>query len=103
VQILANTAQVQAVRHELLGIAGIVFYSPGQVLLRKGLTVSADQPCMVLIEETANAAKMAVSTPRGPLQVHISFSFPGGIKTATFDLRGGPAQGASQIQIVKLE
>jgi chondroitin AC lyase len=103
VQILANTAEVQAARHELLGVTGIVFYSPGQVSLRKGLTVSADQPCMVLLEESANAAKMAVSTPRGPLQVHIYLSLPGGIKTTTFDLRGGPAQGESQIQTVKLQ
>jgi chondroitin AC lyase len=103
VQILANTAEVQAARHELLGIAGIVFYSPGQVSLRNGLTVSADQPCMVLLEESATAAKMAVSSPRGPLQVHVSLSLPGGIKTTTFDLRGGPAQGESQIQTVKLQ
>lgn len=103
VHILANTAQVQAVRHERHGITGIVFYSPGHVVLRKDLTLSADQPCMVLIEETENAAKIAVSTPLGPLNVHISLSLPGGVKTTTFVLRGGPAQGESQIQTVKLQ
>jgi chondroitin AC lyase len=101
VQVLANTVDVQAVRHERLGLSEIVLYSPGKVSLRRGLTISADQPCIVLLEETGDAAKLVVSTPLGPLVVHVSFSSPAGVKTIAFNLRGGPEMGASQVENIK--
>jgi Polysaccharide lyase family 8, super-sandwich domain/Polysaccharide lyase family 8, C-terminal beta-sandwich domain len=103
IQILANTTEVQAVRHEHLGIWEIVFYSPGQLQLREGFTISTDQPCFVLLSESGSSLKLAVSTARGPIPVHISLSLPGGVKMITFDLRGGPALGASQVQTIMLQ
>jgi chondroitin AC lyase len=102
VRILANTIEVQAVRHEQLGVSEIVFFSPGRLSLRPGLTISADQPCIILVEEAGDAVKLVVSTPRGPLQLHVALAFASGVKTAAFDLRGGPAMGASQVQTIKL-
>jgi chondroitin AC lyase len=103
ITVLANTPAVQAVRHEGLGISEIVFYTPGRQSLRQGLTVAVDQPCMVLLHESGGSAKLAVSSPRGPLRVNVAFTLPGGTKTITVDLRGRPALGASHIQEVGLK
>ena len=100
VTILANTPLVQAVRHERLGTAELIFYAPGRQLVRKGLTIAVDRPCAVLVHETGGSAKLALASPRGPLDVHVSLELPSGTKTVTFDLRGGPALGASHVETI---
>lgn len=103
IRILANTADVQAVRHERSGISEAVFYSPGRLQLREGLTMRVDQPCLALLIERGDSLQLALSAPNGPLQVHVSLSLPTGTKVAAFDLPGGPAMGTSQVQTLTFE
>jgi chondroitin AC lyase len=103
-RILANTTSIQAVRQMQLGISESIFYSPGQLTIRDGLTVSVDQPCMMLLEESpGHPAKLTVSTPRGPLEIHVKFVTGRDQKDVTIEVRGGAASGASHIQSVDLQ
>jgi hypothetical protein len=65
---------MQAVTNERLGISEIVFYVPGRLALANGLEVSVDRPCMVMLNEMEHPAKLTVSSPEGPLQVHVTVS-----------------------------
>ena len=49
VTIISNTPELQAVRNQLLGITQAVFYSPGEVALGNGITLSAENPCIVMV------------------------------------------------------
>ena len=98
VHVLANTPNVQAVRHEQLGISEIIFYSSGHLSLGEGLILGVDQPCMILLEESGAAMKLAASAPRGPLQLHVSLGRAGKTKTVAFDLGDGPSLGAGYVE-----
>jgi chondroitin AC lyase len=100
VQILANTSNVQAVKHERLGISEIIFYSPGQLSLGKDLSISVDQPCMVMLREGGATIEITASAPRGPMELHLSLAHAAKIKTVTFALSGGPMLGASQVRSI---
>jgi chondroitin AC lyase len=102
VRVLANTATVQAVAHEQLGISEMIFYSAGRVSLRRGLDVSVDQPCMLILQESNGAAKLTISSPQGPMRLHVSFIKPTGPQTETFTLPGDELSGASQTKSVVL-
>lgn len=47
VGIIANTPQVQAVRHEKLGLAQVVFHEPGEIEVGRWM-LRVDEPCLVL-------------------------------------------------------
>ena len=49
VRILANTSAQQAVVNDQLGVAEIVFHSPGSTALGEGFAVKTDRPCLVLV------------------------------------------------------
>jgi chondroitin AC lyase len=96
VRILANTVNTQAVINDKLGIAEIVFYAPGRLLVKTGLEVNVDQPCMVMLEEKGDTERLTVSTPDGPLQVHVTVAAPSRRKIVLFDLPGLEMSGTSQ-------
>ncbi len=66
VTILSNTLSIQAVRHNALEIAELLFYKPGTVTVRDGLTVTVDQPAMVIVDESAALVRISVSNPETP-------------------------------------
>ena len=47
VEVLQNTPELQAVRHNESGVLGAAFYQPGR--LNANPFVAVDQPCLVLI------------------------------------------------------
>jgi len=51
VAILSNTAQVQAVKHTELQITGIAFHQAGAFNIDEDITISTDQPLIVLIDQ----------------------------------------------------
>lgn len=55
VTIVANTKQVQAVRHHLLKQTQIHFYTAGQLAYDAGKTVEVDGPCSLIIDEAGEA------------------------------------------------
>jgi chondroitin AC lyase len=64
IQILANTPETQAVKHRGLNQSQVVFYGAGQINLGNGLTLTADSPCLVMVQASRKAIqKITVSDP----------------------------------------
>ncbi len=68
ITILSNTPEKQAVEHKTLGVTQLVFYKAGSIQWG-GLTLSVDQPCMVMVNMTGGTIKkLTVSDPTGRLK-----------------------------------
>ena len=63
VRVLRNTTSAQAVRHDGLGVSGIVFYQAGRVQVTPDVAVAVDKPCIVLIREVDGKLRVALSNP----------------------------------------
>jgi chondroitin AC lyase len=62
IEILSNTADLQAVRYPALHMVMATFYSAGQ--LANGATqIAVDSPCMVLVKDVAGKPNVQVSDP----------------------------------------
>ena len=98
VRVVANTPEQQAVIHDQLGVAEIVFYRPGNVALAAGLTVKVDHPCLVLLTKQGSSTRIAVSSPGGEFfTVHLSIGTPQKEQSVTFALPSGDMAGKSQV------
>ena len=62
VQVIQNDSNIQAVRHNELGITQIAFYQKGRVTT-KLYTVDVDQPCLLMIRETKSSLTISASNP----------------------------------------
>ena len=63
VEIISNTARLQAVREKTLGITGMVFHEAGEC---EGICVSA--PCILAYKEADGKAYLRVSDPTHKLE-----------------------------------
>lgn len=87
IRILSNTSSVQAVRHQSLGIAELLFYQPGTVTVRDGLTVTVDQPAMVTVDESAAPVRISVANPETPgITVNVTLDRNGETSTTSYKL-----------------
>lgn len=66
VQILSNTTELQAVRNEGLNQTQLIFYTPGSFEYRTGATITVNQPCLAIIDESSGTPKVTVSNPETP-------------------------------------
>jgi len=104
IRVIANTTDLQAVRHEILGVTEIVFYAPSTIEIRDGLNISVDKPCMVIINENGNAPSISVSNPLSE-----AANITVGVNTATnsasvsFDLPGGGMAGSSMTKNIEIK
>jgi chondroitin AC lyase len=97
VRVISNTASLQAVIHEQLGVAEILFHTPGSVALTPGRVVKVDHPCLALLVKHGNSTRIAVSSPGGEFPiVHLTITTRKKEKTMTFELPGGDSAGKSQ-------
>jgi chondroitin AC lyase len=62
-EILANSADVQAVRHGPTAVTGIVFRAPGSVRVTPALTVAAARACVVLAREGDGSLTLTAADP----------------------------------------
>jgi len=58
VRVLANTETLQAVRHDGLGLTGLVFHTAGSLA-----GVSVDRPCVILMQDTATGMTLSLADP----------------------------------------
>ncbi|MGN7764260.1 polysaccharide lyase family 8 super-sandwich domain-containing protein [Paenibacillus sp. 22594] len=87
ISILSNTPSVQAVRHNSLGIAELLFYQPGTVKVKDGLTVTVDQPSMVIIDESVTPVRISAANPETPgITVNVTLNRDGEKTTTTYRL-----------------
>ncbi len=96
VSILQNKPEIQAVRHNLLKINEIIFYTAGQLTISKEQSISVDAPCAVLwneqkaeltlanpLCETNNPAAIKVKISDRDSQKEIIFQMPTGLKAGS--------------------
>ena len=63
VEILSNTASVQAVRHAALGITQAVFYEAGQLAHNNRRPVSVDTPCVLMARTGDGKLHLSIADP----------------------------------------
>jgi len=64
ISIVSNTPQIQAVHHRLLQLTEAIFFEPGMIQLGGGLAITAEQPCMLMVEMAGNQVKkISVADP----------------------------------------
>ena len=101
VRIIANTTSVQAVRHDRLGVAQLLFYAAGTASIRDGLSVTVDQPCLLIVDESGCGSGdgipvLTVANPQTPnLAVTITLTTGTTSSTRTVTLPGGANLGRS--------
>jgi chondroitin AC lyase len=103
VEIIANEPNLQAVRHTGLGVSGIVFYTPGTLALGNGLTIEADQPCLLLVREEGRMLEISASNPENKgmrLTVRIESGTGKTSETVLFDLPDGEYAGMSVTRMI---
>ena len=77
VKTIISTTEIQAVYDKKAEIYGVAFYKPGNASLEPGLSVRAEQACLLLIEVTNNKSglNITVSDPTAKLKdVNITIS-----------------------------
>jgi chondroitin AC lyase len=95
VRIISNNSQQQAVRNDTLAIAGIVFYAPGTVTVRPGLSVESDSKCIVLVNEAGSELKVTAAHPENA-ETTVNITLSGDLdKTLVFNLPTGRFAGSS--------
>jgi chondroitin AC lyase len=97
VEVLRNTTSLQAVQHKKLRILAAAFYKPGKLSTTEGLTVSVDQPCLLLLREDKKGLRASLSNPRNQkLTVNLTVAHKGAAAVERkFDLPGGEKAGSS--------
>jgi chondroitin AC lyase len=64
IEILSNTAEIQAVMHQELGLCQIVFYKAGEIEISGGMKVKSESQGMVMFKlQAGRIDKMTVSDP----------------------------------------
>ena len=80
VEILSNTAAIQAVRDKVAGVTGLVAYQPAEVA---GLSLS--QPALAMVEEKPGTITLALSDPtmrlKAPVRLKTALTAKAAIKT----------------------
>lgn len=96
--ILANTPELQAAETD--DLAGAAFYQPGRVKTARFGTLSAAQPCLVLMRrQDSGEAALSVTDPTGKLE---EVEIAAGLKRMTVKLPRGDAAGATVTRTIKL-
>jgi chondroitin AC lyase len=97
VRVISNTPALQAVINEKLGVAEIVFHSPGSVKLTEEWAVKTDHPCLAMLVKHGNATSVSVSSPGGEFfTVHLTLTTRQKEKMLTFELPDGDRAGKTQ-------
>lgn len=95
IRVIANTTAQQAVRNDRLKVAGIVFHAPGTSNVRAGLSVTVDQKCIVLVDESGPALLVTVAQPENRA-IAINVTLKGDLnKSLAFHMPSGPMAGSS--------
>ena len=75
-QIIENTENVQAVKSKDKNLTGIVFYKSGSCQISPICTISADKPCIVLLDSLSGKETLCISDPT-QLQSEIKLTLTG--------------------------
>lgn len=93
-RIVANTPSLQAVRNDRAKVSEAVFWEAGHVQFAPDLSISAGEPCLVLLDESRGKGTISVASPRAGT-VHLNITRAGQRQSLTVDLPGDSSLGAS--------
>jgi chondroitin AC lyase len=96
VDILSNTAQMQACRHRGAGVTGMVFYEAGTVELAGLPRITVDRPCALLWRDLEDRVSLAAADPShgiGTLTITVGEGM-----VLTYDLPEGLLAGRSVVE-----
>ena len=69
IKVLSNTSDLQAVQHKSLSQTEIVFYKAGKIKVNEDITISTENPCLVMIKINGQSIeKITTSDPTGKLK-----------------------------------
>jgi len=76
IKILANTPEIQAVRHSSLNICQIIFYTSGEIQVSENLKIGMDSPGVVMVKMNGPEVKqISVADPSRKLaKIHVSIT-----------------------------
>lgn len=104
IEILSNTAKIQAVRNTKLNVWMVTFFEAG-TFKHKDLSVTVDKPCVLMVTDiTAKTANLHIADPgqtQSPIQVELKIGKKKQTLTADFSQTGIYA-GATKQYTVKL-
>ncbi len=74
VEILANSVEIQAVRHSGLNICQMIFYTSGEIQVNKNLKIGIDSPGVVMVKTEGSVVKqISVADPSRKLsKIHLT-------------------------------
>jgi chondroitin AC lyase len=101
IKILANTPEIQAVRHSGLNICQIIFYTSGEILVSEDLKISMDSPGVVMVKMNGSAVKqISVADPSRKLgKIHLTLTGKFEKSGSNFNSVWNKETGISQIAI----
>ncbi len=104
IEVLANTAKLQAVRNKTLGMISAVFYTPGKLEVPGGGAIQASAGCILLVREMPkNGLRVAFSKPdpsgKGTTPVGVKI----GKQALSFVPPRGVDQGKSLVKTIPAE
>ncbi|HET6385207.1 MAG TPA: polysaccharide lyase family 8 super-sandwich domain-containing protein [Armatimonadota bacterium] len=112
VEILSNTTALQAVRQTKLKMVEAVFSQAGKLSGGAGWNIGVDQPCLLLLRETADGVEISAANPDNqPLGVNVTVdrdltgdgaTAPPGGTQIHFELPAGPEAGQSVTRTLRV-
>jgi chondroitin AC lyase len=106
VRVLANERSLQAVRHDGMGLSQAVFFEPGHLVARSGLSLTVRSPAAVMLAERTQGMTLSAANPAGTaltLRADIHHDLPDGagdFARVTLRLPGGDHAGATVSRIL---
>lgn len=96
--VVANNANVQAVRHDGLKQTQVNFYKAGSLEYKNGYTVTVDQPCNMIIDESGMTRKITVAVNDKAEQtiINVNIAHDSAKSTTKFISQPIPYAGQSQ-------
>lgn len=97
IEIVSNTKDIQAVRHDGLKQTQINFYKAGSLEYKPGYTITVDQGCSIIIDESGSTRKITVAVNDNEAHkiVNINLSYGDEKTTTTFVSKALPYAGQS--------
>jgi chondroitin AC lyase len=104
IQILQNTNLIQAVRHKTSNLHSFVFHAQNQTFANDTISVSTDQPCLLMVQPLANGKlKLNISDPTKTLStitVNIKWPSLNSTKQMNISLPDGVYKGKSAVAMI---
>lgn len=96
VQVISNTASLQAVRHTVSNVTQMAFYAIGSVAI-PNFTIEVDQPCLLMTKVSSDTMFITASNPVwSNMTLNVKVSDAKVSKTLSFVFTNGSAGGKTQ-------